>query len=71
MPGDDTRRGRADHRALELFERLARVAEDNGRTVERCEKLISAYVVADAARRWWERRGYTMPPSEIPTRETH
>lgn len=58
---DDTRRGRSDHRAVEVFERLARVAVENGRTVEQCEELISAYVVADAARRWWERRGYTMP----------
>lgn len=62
---DDTIRGRADHRAVEMFERLAQTAKENGRTVEQYEKLISAYVVADAARRWWERRGYTMPEGEV------
>lgn len=57
----DARQGRADHRALEVFERCARVARENGRTVEQCERLITAVVVADAARRWWTRRGYVMP----------
>lgn len=62
MPSDDTRRGRADHRAVELFERMARVAVEDGRTVQQCERLITACVVADAARTWWGRRGYAMPP---------
>lgn len=57
----DTRQGRADHRAVELFERLAYVAEQQGRTVEQCVPLITASIIEDAARLWWMRKGYAMP----------
>jgi hypothetical protein len=60
----DTRQGQADHRALEVFERCARVARENGRTVEQCVPLITASIIEDAARRWWTRRGYVMPADD-------
>lgn len=66
---DETARGRADHRAVELFERLAIVAERHGVPADRVERLITASIVEDAAIRWWTRRGYTMPDAdrEVPT----
>jgi hypothetical protein len=58
---DHTARGQADHRAVELFERLAIVAEGHGVTADRVERLITAEIVHDAAILWWTRRGYAMP----------
>lgn len=57
----DTRQGRADHRALHLFEEMAKIAKRNNRTVEQCQRIITAFLIGDAARRAWERRGYGMP----------
>ncbi len=56
----NTQRGKADHSAVELFERLAIVAEGHGVPVDRVERLITAEIIADAAERWWTRRGYDM-----------
>lgn len=56
-----TARGQADHRAVELFERLAIVAERQDVPVERVERLITASIIEDAAIRWWTMRGYAMP----------
>jgi hypothetical protein len=62
----DTRQGRADHRAVELYERLCRRAREIGVSPERCERIITASVMEAMGRDWWTRKGYTMPPREVP-----
>lgn len=57
----DTRQGRADHRAVELFERLARRAREMGVSPERVELIITASVMDAMERDWWTRKGYAMP----------
>lgn len=58
-------RGQSDHRAVELFERLAFIAERQGRTVDQCVPLITASIIEDAAIRWFTMRGYAMPAKEV------
>lgn len=57
----DTRQGRADHRAVELFERLCRRAREMGVSPERVELIITASVMEAMSRDWWTRKGYKMP----------
>ena len=57
---DHTAHGQADHRAVEVYERLARLSHALGVPSTRVERLITALVMEDAARRWWTMRGYDM-----------
>lgn len=61
---DHTARGQADHRAVEIFERCAQVATqltDDASTIYRFEAEAMEVIILDAAKRFWERRGYTIP----------
>lgn len=55
--------GQRDHRAVELFERCARLAREKGVAVtgvRAAELQITAAVLEDAAIRWFTERGYDM-----------
>lgn len=57
-------REQADHRAVEVFERCAKVASHEAgdpAAIYRFEREATEEVILDAAIRFWARRGYAVP----------